>query len=78
MSFNQDASDIFDSFRNIKPADYFDKFNRNPLHWKKKKGSKHEFGIEYEAVIPKDGEVRLLGNRHRQCEYYRIGKQFKF
>ena len=53
---------------------FYDKFNRNPLHWKKKKGSKHEFGVEYEAIIPKAGEIRLLGNRHNQCKYYRIGK----
>ena len=52
---------------------YYDQFLLNPLHYQKKKGSKHEFGIEYEPVIPKDGEIRLLGNRHRQCKYFSIG-----
>ena len=56
-----------------KPANFYDSFNRNPLHFKKKKDSKHEFGIEYEDIIPKEGEIRLIGNRVRQCEYYRIG-----
>ena len=58
------------------PPSYFDSFTRNPLHWRKKKGSSHEFGMEYEAIIPKEGEVRLLGNRQRQCKYYSIGKFF--
>ena len=53
---------------------FYDVFNRNPLEWRKKKGSKHEFGVEYQAIVPKDGEVRLLGNRNRQCDYYAIGR----
>ena len=56
-----------------KPADYNDNFNLNPLHFRKKRDSKHEFGIEYESVIPSEGEIRLLGNRTKQCEYYRVG-----
>ena len=59
-----------------KPADYYDKVNRDPLLFKKKAGAKHEFGIEYETIIPKEGEVRLLGNRARQCTYYRTGVDF--
>ena len=57
----------------MKPADYYDKFNLNPLHFKKKRDAKHEFGLEYESIIPSEGEVRLLGNRSRQCKYYNIG-----
>ena len=53
--------------------DFHDKFTENPLNYKKKKGAKHEFGLEYEAIIPKEGEIRLLGNRFRQWNYYRIG-----
>ena len=45
----------------------------SPLHWKPRNKSKHEFGIEYEPIIPLEGEVRLLGNRHRQCRYYSLG-----
>ena len=41
------------------PADH-------PLHFKKNKNAKHEFGTEYESVIPSEGEIRLLGNRHKQ------------
>ena len=44
------------------------------MHFKKKKGAKHLTGVEIEAVVPNEAEVRLLGNRHRQCLYYQIGK----
>ena len=57
---------------------YYDKFFENPLHFKKKKGSKHEFGVELESITPSDGEIRLLGNRHKQCNYYAIGKIMHF
>jgi hypothetical protein len=43
---------------------WYDKFSHNKLHFKKKKDSKHEFGIEVEPVIPLANEVRLLGNRN--------------
>lgn len=43
---------------------FHDKFNLNPLHYRKKKGSTNEFGVEPEAIIPSEGEIRLLGNRH--------------
>ncbi|CDW75136.1 UNKNOWN [Stylonychia lemnae] len=45
----------------------------NTLHFKKKKGGNHDLGIEIEGVIPSAGEIRLLGNRHKQCLYYTIG-----
>ena len=43
------------------------------LHFKKRKGAKHACGVDIEAIVPSEGEVRLLGNRHRQCAYYSIG-----
>lgn len=46
------------------PETFYDKFNANWLHFKKKKGSKHEFGVELEPIIPSPNEVRLLGNRN--------------
>lgn len=55
---------------------YFDTISWNPLHFRKKRaseGARHEFGIELEPIIPKAGEVRLLGNRNRQCQYYFFG-----
>ena len=52
---------------------YYDKLVYEPLHFKKKRGGKHEFGLEVEAVTPEADEIRLLGNRHRQCQYYSIG-----
>lgn len=45
----------------------------NPLHYKVRKNSKHEFGLEYETIVPSEGEVRLLGNRHTDCRYYSLG-----
>ena len=32
---------------------------------KKKKGAKNATGQEIEAIVPSEGEVRLLGNRNR-------------
>jgi hypothetical protein len=55
---------------------YYDKNIFNNLHFKKKRGTKNEFGVELESIIPTEGEIRLLGNRHKQCLYYQIGKVF--
>ena len=44
------------------------------IDFKKKKGAKHLFGTDVEGIVPKEGEIRLLGNRHQQCAYYAIGK----
>ena len=52
---------------------WYDKMIYEPLEFRKKRGAKHEFGIEVEPIIPDAAEVRLLGNRHRQCKYYAIG-----
>ncbi len=53
---------------------YYDKLTYNPLHFRKKKDGQHDVGLEIEAIIPSAGEIRLLGNRHKQCAYYQIGK----
>ena len=52
---------------------YYDTLQYNPLHYRKKKGGKHEFGVELEAIIPTAEEIRLIGNRNRQCKFYQIG-----
>ena len=46
----------------------------DPINYRIRKDSKHEFGNEYEQIIPLESEVRLLGNRHRDCRYFSIGK----
>ena len=70
MSEESKQNDQYFGLINIVPANYYDTEHWNPLHFKKKKGSKHEFGYELERVTPKAGEVRLLGNRNQQCNYY--------
>ena len=49
---------------------YYDTMHFNTLHYKKKKDGKHEFGLDIEAVIPSAEEIRLLGNKNRQCKFY--------
>ena len=53
-------------------SDYYDKLENfvDDLHFKKRKGAKHATGVDLDMVIPAAGEVRLLGNRNRQCLYY--------
>ena len=46
----------------------------NDIEFKKKKGGKHRVGLDLEGIVPKEGEIRLLGNRNKQCAYYAIGK----
>ena len=59
---------------NMSAPFYYDKPTFfNSLNFKKKKGTKNEFGIELEGIVPPEGEIRLLGNRHKQCTYYSIG-----
>lgn len=45
----------------------------DPINYRIKNNSKHEFGTEFEKIIPSEGEVRLLGNRHRDCRYFSLG-----
>jgi hypothetical protein len=45
----------------------------DPINYRLKNDSKHEFGKEFEKIIPSEGEVRLLGNRHRDCRYFSLG-----
>ena len=52
---------------------WFDQKTYEPLQFRKKKGAKHEFGHDIEGIIPEAAEVRLLGNRHKQCRFYSIG-----
>ena len=46
---------------------FYDKFSEvyDELDFKKRKGAKHATGVDIEAVLPSEGEVRLLGNRNR-------------
>ena len=52
---------------------FYDKLVYNPLHYKKKRGGKNEFGVSLEAITPDADEIRLIGNRNRDCKYYQIG-----
>jgi hypothetical protein len=52
---------------------YYDKMVYDTMVFKKKRGAKHEVGVEIEGIIPEAAEIRLLGNRHKQCKYYAIG-----
>ena len=47
---------------------YYDAVNFKP-----RKGGNNEFGTDVIKVVPAEGEVRLIGNRHRECLYYAIG-----
>ena len=47
--------------------------NFDTITYKKRENSKHEFGLELDLVVPKEGEVRLIGNKHRDCRYYSLG-----
>jgi hypothetical protein len=49
---------------------FYDKMVYDTMAFKKKRGAKHEVGVEIEGVIPEAAEIRLLGNRHKQCKYY--------
>jgi hypothetical protein len=48
---------------------FYDKMVYEPLHFKKAKGGDHDVGMNVEAIIPSAEEVRLIGNRHKQCTY---------
>ena len=63
-----------------KSGHWYDKLGDvyDELHFKKRKGARHGCGVDVEGVVPSEGEVRLLGNRHKQCAYYRIGKHSFF
>jgi len=52
---------------------FYDVEKDDPVNYKLRDKSLHEFGMEYLHVVPSEGEVRLLGNRHRDCRYYSIG-----
>lgn len=48
--------------------DYYDKLN-----FEKIPNVTTEFGIPVRKVIPSEGEIRLLGNRHFDCSYFSMG-----
>jgi hypothetical protein len=52
---------------------FYDIENQDSINYKLRENSTHEFGLEYMQVVPSEGEVRLLGNRHRDCRYYSLG-----
>ncbi len=52
---------------------FHDVVNDDPVNFKLRDKSTHEFGLEYMSIVPSEGEVRLLGNRHRDCRYFSIG-----
>lgn len=52
---------------------FYDLEKEDPVNFKLRDSSLHEFGLEYMQIVPSEGEVRLLGNRHRDCRYYSIG-----
>ena len=33
----------------------------------------NEFGDQYMKVVPKEGEIRMLANRHKDCIYHSVG-----
>jgi hypothetical protein len=47
------------------PKTFYDNFVYEPLSYRKKRGAKHEVGVEIEGIIPSAEEIRLLGNRHK-------------
>ena len=62
-----------DSIGDFAKKTYYDKMVYDQMNFKKKAGAKHATGIEIEGIIPSEAEIRLLGNKHRQCRYYSIG-----
>ena len=49
---------------------FYDKMVYDTMMFRKKRGAKHEVGVEIEGIVPDAAEIRLLGNRHNQCKYY--------
>ncbi len=60
------------------PQTFYDKNTYDPVHFVEKKGAKHEFGVEVEPIIPSESEIRFLGNKMRNCDYHKIGKDCPF
>ena len=52
---------------------WFDKNTYNPMHYRKKRGGDHSVGAQIEAITPSADEIRLIGNKHKNCNYYQIG-----
>ena len=45
----------------------------DPVFYEPIKKASNEFGADVMLKVPKEGEVRLLGNRHKECLYYTAG-----
>ena len=65
-------TDKFEGF-NKEPRFYDKEDHYDQLIYEKIPDVSHEFGIQIRKIIPKEGEVRLLGNRHKDCMYYSMG-----
>ncbi len=52
---------------------FYDIENNDTINYKLREKSKHEFGLEYDKIVPSEDEVRMLGNKHNDCRYYSIG-----
>jgi hypothetical protein len=52
---------------------FYEKMVYESMMFWTKRGAKHEEGVEIEGIIPEAAESCRLGNRHRQCKYYKIG-----
>ena len=52
--------------------DHYDKVTNHydELHYKKKKGVNHDIGEVPDMIIPKEEEIRLLGNANKNCTFY--------
>lgn len=61
QSINKEAK-FFDD------PDHFDK-----IIYQKVPNANHDFGVQVMNIVPKEGEIRLLANRHRDCGYYTMG-----
>ena len=72
MSFAQGGGGS-DTTGDFAKKTYYDKMVYDQMLFRKKRNVKHEVGIEVEGIVPAEAEVRLLGNKHRQCRYYSIG-----
>jgi hypothetical protein len=65
---------LYYTLNSLNPEKKFaDVETEDTINYKLRDSSKHEFGLDYMKIVPSEGEVRLLGNRHRDCRYYSLG-----
>lgn len=58
---------------NTEPKFYDDPNYYDKLIYEKVPNSDDEFGPKMQKIVPSEGEIRLLGNRHRDCAYFSMG-----